>query len=405
MEKTMEKTMVIFSLKSKSRHSGETQIEVLLNCTMPPNYPFNPPLITLTAPPSSLSDYTPNTPVHLSLHWTPSLTLTSAVVDVGVRVKEALLSGEPITQSEHSTSPPPNPTTPSTPPPPPVDVSKLRVGDTVLASLIPSDYTRYPVECLRRPDFISSSRRRSSSSKATSMFSSMMSAAKGVKKGVLEDSYLYVGGEIILELSTPKFGTLSTVDVALPITTLSKLKFRRGESVSFAFKGNQKEPLIYLAKDSEDVVRRVKDTMGAKGVQGKHLKPSQVREVERAVELVTLIQVKEASLDASPPTLQLVEEIMDLYRRSIETFVGLGDERYKGVKEAMVAFLGREDVVRALDGGRIKQTTNATLSDDESDGEEDKAGGGGDKIKEAVKAVEEAVKNAPKEENPKTPEK
>jgi hypothetical protein len=61
----------------------------------------------------------------------------------------------------------------------------------------------------------------------------MMSAAKGVKKGVLEDSYLYVGGEIILELSTPKFGTLSTVDVALPITTLSKV--RGGGVYMYAF--------------------------------------------------------------------------------------------------------------------------------------------------------------------------
>ena len=136
--------------------------------------------------------------------------------------------------------------------------------------------------------------------------------------------------------------------------------------------------------------------MGAKGVQGKHLKPSQVREVERAVELVTLIQVKEASLDASPPTLQLVEEIMDLYRRSIETFVGLGDERYKGVKEAMVAFLGREDVVRALDGGRIKQTTNATLSDDESDGEEDKAGGGGTKLRRPSRGLRKLSRTHPR---------
>lgn len=145
--------------------------------------------------------------------------------------------------------------------------------------------------------------------------------------------------------------------------------------------------------------------MSHKGVIGKHLKPSQVREVERAVELVTLIQVKEASLDGGkPPSLQLVEEIMDLYRRAIETFVGLGDERYKGVKDAMVKILGRGDVVRALDGGRIKGVTNDTLSDDESDGEEEEVGGGGmeGKVRDTVKMVEDTVKNA---ENIKTPEK
>lgn len=61
------------------------------------------------------------------------------------------------------------------------------------------------------------------------MFSSMVTAARGVKKGVLEDSYLYVGGDTILEVSTPKFGNGSTVDVVLPITTLSKVRGVGGE--------------------------------------------------------------------------------------------------------------------------------------------------------------------------------
>lgn len=276
----------------------------------------------------------------------------------------------------------------------PVNVKGLKVGDSVLAPLIPPSYVRFPVECLKRPEFITSSVRRSSAG-TSSMFSSMITAAKGVRKGVLSDSYLYVGGECILELSTPKFGTMSTVDVVLPVTTMSKLKFRRGESVSFTFKGAAKEPLIYMCRESESVVQKVKEVMGRKGVTGKHMKPNEVREVERAVELVTLIQIKEASMEESPPTLKLVEEIMDLYRRSIETFVSVGDERYRGVKEGMVTFLGRDDVVRVLDGGRIRagKMETGTLSDDESDGEEE-----GDKVKNVLEAVEMAVKEADKGE-------
>ena len=63
--------------------------------------------------------------------------------------------------------------------------------------------------------------------------------------------------------------------------------------MSFYFKDAGEDPCVYLAEDSSTIVQEVQNEMNRLGLKGKHSNVQQTRWIADAVDLVTLIQVKE----------------------------------------------------------------------------------------------------------------
>ena len=111
---------------------------------------------------------------------------------------------------------------------------------------------------------------------------------------------------------------------------MAKLKFRREESLSLFFKPASDDPLVYMCLDSAVAVQDIQNVLKPHGVKGKHTDAATQRAVQMALNLVALIQQKEKELIDSP-TVDRVNEIMDLYRQAAEKFEVAGDPRHTEV--------------------------------------------------------------------------
>jgi hypothetical protein len=88
-------------------------------------------------------------------------------------------------------------------------------------------------------------------------------------------------------------------------------------------------------------------------VKGKHTNAATQRAVQMALNLVALIQQKEAEL-IDYPTVDRVNEIMDLYRQAAERFEVAGDPRHAEVMAHMKRFLNQSFTTSILDGSFVK---------------------------------------------------
>ena len=431
-------------------------------------FPFQPPVMTLqpfapsSFPPSS--NIAPNVTIPLLLDWTPSLHVSDAALDVGVRLRECRRSGERIEGIEGVRD---------------VENEDYRITESsgrnstlgLLSGLSKNEnkgkqgkLERYTLEtvftvgsevdlvifdevykcrtscqCVRTPDFIQlrhssvngknrstpagideeesdpsvglescggapaltsgsvKSVAKTGASGVGSFFSNLSTriTSAAQKTQILHENFLAITGKQIVEIRCGKFRMeRGEVVKAESIDGIGKLKFRRGESVSFYFKANADDPLIYLSQDSSLIVQTVQNEMNRKGLKGKHTTPHQTRLIADAVDLVTLIQIKERHLETDGAKLgrgacvDIVREVMDLYRQAAEKFSLAGDSRYQDVMEHMSKFLRQDRVAKILEEGDEvrKMAVAGNKGDFFEDGEEDddECDGDGDNDEDTV---------------------
>jgi hypothetical protein len=223
----------------------------------------------------------------------------------------------------------------------------------------------YSCKAIRRPPFVeqimSSAQNQGENqqfSSPTAMFRSFTQTARSV----IEESFLMVTETHIIELRTSKLNMqMGTVVFCIQIDLMSKLKFRRQESISLFFKNAPEDPLIYMCPDSSDAVHQIQSVLKRKGVRGKHTNAAAYRAINEALEMVQAIQVKETALQYDP-TIERVNEIMDLYRQTAEKFESAGDIRHEEVVTHMRKFLAKPTTMSILDGTYSTPSTQPTAT-------------------------------------------
>lgn len=161
----------------------------------------------------------------------------------------------------------------------------------------------------------------------------------------------------IVEMKSSKLNlSVATITFAIPIELMAKLKFRREESISLFFKTAPNDPLIYMCPDSADAVHQIQAVLKRHGVKGKHTNAAAHRAIGEALQLVQEIQTKELAL-RHDPTVERVNEIMDLYRQAAERFEAAGDVRHEEVVTHMRKFLALPVTTSILDGSYQKPET------------------------------------------------
>jgi hypothetical protein len=361
-----------------------------------PSYPFVPPIARLTSGKAAFplgSTIGEGDRINMDLDWTPSLHLTDAIMNIGLKIRESILQDEPfhpetvredplaeavgevargarrfaskIGSLSKAFSPKaattPKPRTPrgsgskqkqsnspkvSTP-------GDVKIGDEI--NLLEEPWVAahgvYSCKAIRRPRFIeeamaSALKKEEQFSSPTSMFRSIAQSARSV----MEESFLMVTDTHIIELKASKLNMqMGTVAFCIPIELMAKLKFRRQESLSLFFKTAPDDPLIYMCPDSGDAVHQIQSVLKQKGVRGKHTNAAAYRAINEALQMVQDIQLKEVALDHEP-TVARVNEIMDLYRQAAEKFESAGDIRHEEVVTHMRRFLAKPSTISILDG-------------------------------------------------------
>jgi hypothetical protein len=185
---------------------------------------------------------------------------------------------------------------------------------------------------------------------AASMFRNFTQSAKNV----LQESFIMITETHIVEMTSSKLNlSVGKITFAIPIELMAKLKFRRQESISLFFKTAPNDPLIYMCPDSADAVHQIQAVLKRHGVKGKHTNAAAHRAIGEALQLVQEIQTKELAL-RHDPTVERVNEIMDLYRQAAERFEAAGDVRHEEVVTHMRKFLALPVTTSILDGSYKK---------------------------------------------------
>ena len=173
-------------------------------------------------------------------------------------------------------------------------------------------------------------------------------------KSVLQESFLMITETHVIEMTSSKLNLSSgKITFAIPIELMAKLKFRRQESISLFFKSAPSDPLIYMCPDSADAVHQIQAVLKRHGVKGKHTNAAAHRAIGEALQLVQEIQTKELAL-RHDPSVERVNEIMDLYRQAAERFEAAGDVRHEEVVTHMRKFLALPVTASILDGSYQK---------------------------------------------------
>jgi hypothetical protein len=223
----------------------------------------------------------------------------------------------------------------------------------------------YSCKAIQRPEFvekaIAEAEKNQKQEKEASTAGSMFSRFAQSAKSVMEESFLMVTDKCMIEFKSNRLNIGSgTVSFSISIDQLAKLKFRREESLSLFFKQASSDPLVYMCLDSALAVQDIQNVLKSHGVKGKHTNAATQRAVQMALNLVALIQQKEKEL-IDNPTVDRVNEIMDLYRQAAEKFETAGDPRHTEVMAHMKRFLGQQFTTSILDGsfGKMKKKTDS----------------------------------------------
>lgn len=172
----------------------------------------------------------------------------------------------------------------------------------------------------------------------------------------------------MIEMRSNKLNlSTGTVTFAISIDMLAKLKFRRQESISLFFKPAPDDPLIYMCPDSADCVHQIQAVLKRHGVKGKHTNAATHRAINQALHLVQEIQTKELALKHDP-SVERVNDIMDLYRQAAERFEVAGDVRHEEVVTHMRKFLALPLTLSILEGTYKKGDGDAPISNKEGEG-------------------------------------
>lgn len=305
-----------------------------------------------------------------------------------------------------------------------VTEENVEIGDVIDLSQRPWNAAvgMYPCRAIRRPAFVEEAMQAvnmkinnnkvagSGFKGAGTMFKSFSKTAKSL----VEEAFLVLTKELILEIKCNKFAVSSaTVTFCIPISQLSKLKFRREESISLFFKPAPEDPIIYMCQSSADAVKQIQLVLKKHGVKGKHTNTTMMKTVQVAVEYLNDVKVNEKELKNDPRP-ERVTVIMDLYRQAAEKFEMAGDKRHEETMSLMREFLAQPHVSGILDGSIkpkddefeeseiLQPVTNDnnldTSVDYDEDEEEDEGDNESDKefddLDKAMKAAEDMLNNA-----------
>ena len=103
------------------------------------------------------------------------------------------------------------------------------------------------------------------------------------------------------------------------------------------------------------------------GVKGKHTNAATHRAINQALHLVQEIQTKELALKHDP-SVERVNEIMDLYRQAAERFEVAGDVRHEEVVTHMRKFLALPLTTSILEGTYKKPDSDVPIATKEGEG-------------------------------------
>jgi len=347
--------------------------------------------------------------VDIEMDWTPSLHLTDAILNIGLKIKESILQSEPFhpaiiedpkldplgemadraRRMSASVKNSLNKLTKA-----PVSPAKkrnmrkkkrgnrdqIRMGDEI--SMVDAPWVDcqgvYSCKAIRRPPFVVEAMAKAAKNKeaaeaaantSSGTFAETFRSIANSARGVLEESFLMITENHIIEMRSNKLN-LSTgyIAFAIPIGMLAKLKFRRQESISLFFKPSPDDPLIFMCPDSSDCVHQIQSVLKRHGVKGKHTNAATHRAINQALHLVQEIQTMELALKHDP-TVERVNEIMDLYRQAAERFESAGDVRHEEVVTHMRKFLALPLTLGILDGSYKKTTQEEDLQMTTEDGE------------------------------------
>jgi len=241
----------------------------------------------------------------------------------------------------------------------PTPPGEVRIGDEI--NLLEPPWVEsqgiYSCKAVRRPEFVEAAIQHAAlesgeqvSTGAASMFRNLTQSAKNV----LQESFIMITETHIIEMTSSKLNlSMGKITFAIPIELMAKLKFRRQESISLFFKTAPNDPLIYMCPDSADAVHQIQAVLKRHGVKGKHTNAAAHRAIGEALQLVQEIQTKELAL-RHDPTVERVDEIMDLYRQAAERFEAAGDVRHEEVVTHMRKFLALPVTTSILDGSYKK---------------------------------------------------
>ena len=112
-------------------------------------------------------------------------------------------------------------------------------------------------------------------------------------------------------------------------------------------------------------VQDIQSVLKRRGVKGKHTNAATQRAVQMALNMVGLIQQKEAEL-IDNPNVDRVNEIMDLYRQAAEKFELAGDPRHAEVMAHMKRFLNQAFTTSILDGSFVSEPKVASTASSSS---------------------------------------
>eukprot|EP00542_Grammatophora_oceanica_P020326 CAMPEP_0194033826 /NCGR_PEP_ID=MMETSP0009_2-20130614/6347_1 /TAXON_ID=210454 /ORGANISM="Grammatophora oceanica, Strain CCMP 410" /LENGTH=619 /DNA_ID=CAMNT_0038674553 /DNA_START=97 /DNA_END=1956 /DNA_ORIENTATION=- len=353
-------------------------------------------------------------PIAIDCDWTPSLHLTDAILNVGLQVKESILQGEPLHAalgnntgdsiedtvddlvkgaknfgnflgssargmasslselgaSAAATKPKKPMTMPKVPkftmpkrqpkqPRAKATAKEININDEI--NLLESPWVDcrglYSCKAIRRPGFIEDAmtiaNQKAGGQVAGAGFAGLGSTFRSFAasaKSVMEESFVMITDTHIIELRSSKLNlSQGTVTFAISIDLMAKLKFRREESISLFFKPAPNDPLIMMCPDSADAVQQIQHVLKRKGVKGKHTNATTQKAIHEALQLVQEIQAKERALEYQP-SVERVNEIMDLYRQAAERFEVAGDIRHEEVVVHMRKFLAQPLAASILDG-------------------------------------------------------
>jgi len=261
---------------------------------------------------------------------------------------------------------------------PKANPSEVRIGDEI--NMLEAPWVNcqgvYSCKAIRRPKFVDEAiaeaepKENRLDEKETSQVANAGFAGAGAMlrsftnsaRGVLEESFLMITESHIIEMRSNKLNlSTGTVTFAIPIEMMAKLKFRRQESVSLFFKPAPDDPLIYMCPDSADCVHQIQAVLKRHGVKGKHTNAATHRAINQALHFVQEIQTKELALKHDP-SIDRVNEIMDLYRQAAERFEVAGDVRHEEVVIHMRKFLALPLTVSVLDGSYKKPIDDEPIS-------------------------------------------
>lgn len=248
--------------------------------------------------------------------WTPSCTVIATLQDISNLVIHAREAGLPTGEADGLRA---------------LERGELRPGSLVSIEALGG----YLFPCTPPPSPIFSN-------------SMMMMAAPLTGSRKQLDRYLGVTDRQVLELEAHRTRINQTVVIlAIDLRTLSKLKFRRGSSVTLVMKGGGNRE--FLTPQSHECVQTVTDRLRKMGIAGHQTTAGAEKQVDRAKSIMASLERKERQLKMEP-SLDLVQESMDLFRQAAELFSAAEDPRHEQVVEKMHAFLQRPEVLAVLEG-------------------------------------------------------